>query len=592
MTQRSRSQPLDTPVPSSTSQPRSVPQKRGRTGLEKCLLTVLLILTIGLLCFLSFLLFQSTNGPERIKTTIPKLGEFSQLTESKAKFLAQNKGLYGYNGRIDHIAATQLPHMKDQTYADYAGSGVYQKRQIEAVMKNLESNLYGNAHSINPSAKNSDHTIQEARNAVLKWFNADPKEYTVIFTPGTTGAIKIVGETFPWSTESTFLYTRSNHNSVLGVREYALDKGATFECIDLDSLKSEFDVRSSQGLPKSGGTDETNHLFAFPAECNYSGEKYPLDLIEKFKNGSLGMKKGKYYVLLDAAAFVPTSKLDLSKYKPDFVTISFYKMFGYPSGLGALIAKNSAANILHKSFFSGGTVSLSIADDDFIQWMPEMCSRFEDGTLPFLNIAALKYGFDALLSTQSDEWPTNGGDPSWEDVKKTMDGITAHTFALQDYFYRELSSATHENGKPMAEFYGHHDRHNIREQGPILNFNMLDASGKYFGFFEISALAAKKGLNIRTGCSCNPGACYDYLNVPTTLIKDTVAHIHHNSCGERLDIVSGHPIGSIRVSLGYLTTFEDVEKLKTFFIDTLRNKTDQQFLDEQQLQTRMGDDPL
>lgn len=33
------------------------------------------------------------------------------------------------------------------------------------------------------------------------------------------------------------------------------------------------------------------------------------------------------------SAFVPTNRLDLSKYKPDFVTMSFYKMFGFPTGL-------------------------------------------------------------------------------------------------------------------------------------------------------------------------------------------------------------------------------------------------------------------
>lgn len=37
-------------------------------------------------------------------------------------------------------------------------------------------------------------------------------------------------------------------------------------------------------------------------------------------------------VLLDAAAYIPTNRLDLSVVKPDFVTMSFYKVFGYPTG--------------------------------------------------------------------------------------------------------------------------------------------------------------------------------------------------------------------------------------------------------------------
>lgn len=108
-------------------------------------------------------------------------------------------------------------------------------------MKNdLETNLYGNTHSINPSAHKSDLVISEMRRKVLSWFNADPNKYTLIFTSGTTGGLKIVGETFPWSKNSEYVYSRANHNSVLGIREYALDKGAKFKCIDMKELDDVF----------------------------------------------------------------------------------------------------------------------------------------------------------------------------------------------------------------------------------------------------------------------------------------------------------------------------------------------------------------
>lgn len=55
---------------------------------------------------------------------------------------------------------------------------------------------------------------------VLSFFNASPGEYNCIFTSGATSALKLVGETFPWSSKSTYMYTMENHNSVLGIREY------------------------------------------------------------------------------------------------------------------------------------------------------------------------------------------------------------------------------------------------------------------------------------------------------------------------------------------------------------------------------------
>lgn len=47
-------------------------------------------------------------------------------------------------------------------------------------------------------------SVSQARLLVLRHFNADPAEYQVVFTRSATGAIKMVGETFPWSSGSAF----------------------------------------------------------------------------------------------------------------------------------------------------------------------------------------------------------------------------------------------------------------------------------------------------------------------------------------------------------------------------------------------------
>ena len=65
------------------------------------------------------------------------------------------------------------------------------------------------------------------------------------------------------------------------------------------------------------GAAGKNNLFAYPAQSNFSSVLHPLEWIERaHANG--------WDVLLDAAAFAPTNPLDLSKYKPDFVPLSFY----------------------------------------------------------------------------------------------------------------------------------------------------------------------------------------------------------------------------------------------------------------------------
>ena len=81
--------------------------------------------------------------------------------------------------------------------------------------------------------------------------------------------------------------------------------------------------------------EDVNHLFIFPAECNFSGTRMDLKTCERWRNGEAwpAEKKeefgtGKWRVCIDAAKYCSTKRLDLSAVKPDFVTISFYKLFG------------------------------------------------------------------------------------------------------------------------------------------------------------------------------------------------------------------------------------------------------------------------
>ncbi|CAM9500010.1 unnamed protein product [Ectocarpus fasciculatus] len=144
----------------------------------------------------------------------------------------------------------------------------------------------------------------------------------------------------------------------------------------------------------------------------------------------------RWWVLLDAAKFAGTASLDLSKVEADFVCLSFYKMFGYPTGLGALIVRESAARVLRKVYFGGGTVAAALAGDPFRHLRPETERRLTDGTENFLGVLALEAGFGALSGV--------GG----------MQAIAAHTLSLARYLHAQLSSLRHASGEPVLRFFG------------------------------------------------------------------------------------------------------------------------------------------
>ena len=65
----------------------------------------------------------------------------------------------------------------------------------------------------------------EAREAVLTFFNA-PAGYTVIFTANASAALKLVGESYPFRPGGSFILGADSHNSVNGIRTFALQGGA------------------------------------------------------------------------------------------------------------------------------------------------------------------------------------------------------------------------------------------------------------------------------------------------------------------------------------------------------------------------------
>ena len=237
-----------------------------------------------------------------------------------------------------------------EVYLDYTGGNLYPESLIDTHHEWLKNNTFGNPHSINPTSERSSKWIEETREAVLKFFNA--RDYHCIFTQNASGALKIVGESYPFDENSQFLLTADNHNSVNGIRQYCLNKGGQFHYVPMnpDDLSIDHNrlLNDLSSAPK-----DINKLFAYPAQSNVSGVKHSLSWIQTAHDHG-------WDVLLDAAAFVPTSVLDLQTVQPDFVSVSFYKIFGYPTGLGCLLVHNSKFDKLQKQWFAGGTVKLYV----------------------------------------------------------------------------------------------------------------------------------------------------------------------------------------------------------------------------------------
>ncbi|XP_014977331.3 molybdenum cofactor sulfurase isoform X2 [Macaca mulatta] len=441
-----------------------------------------------------------------------ELPAFAGSRDTSAPRLAYG---YGYGpGSLRELRAREFGRLAGTVYLDHAGATLFSQSQLESFTNDLMENTYGNPHSQNISSKLTYDTVEQVRYRILAHFHTTAEDYTVIFTSGSTAALKLVAEAFPWvsqgpeSSGSQFCYLTDSHTSVVGMRNVTMAINVTSTPVRPEDLWS----AEERGASVSDPDCQLPHLFCYPAQSNFSGVRYPLSWIEEVKSGRLHpvSTPGKWFVLLDAASYVSTSPLDLSAHQADFVPISFYKIFGFPTGLGALLVHNRAAPLLRKTYFGGGTASAYLAGEDFYIPRPSVAQRFEDGTISFLDVIALKHGFDTL------ERLTGG-----------MENIKQHTFTLAQYTYVALSSLRYPNGAAVVRIYSDSEFSSPEVQGPIINFNVLDDKGNIIGYSQ-------------------------------------AGHV----CGDNMDLIDGQPTGSVRISFGYMSTLDDVQAFLRFIIDT------------------------
>jgi molybdenum cofactor sulfurtransferase len=416
-----------------------------------------------------------------------------------------------------------------QVYLDFTGAGLYAESQVRAHTEFLCRGVFGNPHSRNPTSQAATQLCEAARVRVLEYFNADPELYEVVFTLNASGALKLVGEAYPWEPGGRFLLTADNHNSVNGLREFALAHGAD---VRYAPLGDELRLRGVEEHLAEADRGKHN-LFAFPAQSNFSGVKHPLELIET------AQRQG-WHVLLDAAAYVPTNRLDLREHAPDFVCVSFYKMFGFPTGVGVLLARRNALGELHRPWFAGGTVRF-VSAQNRVHLQHVTGRAFEDGTLNYLGIAAVPAGLDFM-----DEI---GIGP-----------INAHVMRLTARLLDELRALRHANGAPMVRIYG---PRGMEMRGGTVAFNLLDPGGELVDFRMVEQRANDAGISLRTGFFCNPGAAEFAFEYPDEDAFRCIKTLTPETFNIQVfsDCMTDHAVGAIRVSLGIASVQADIDRL-------------------------------
>jgi selenocysteine lyase/cysteine desulfurase len=454
-------------------------------------------------------------------------------------FLEAHPG-YTSTSRLDEVRARDYERLDrlGHVYLDYTGGGLYSLDQIRRHHELLREGVYGNPHSDNPTSIASSALVDEARAAVLRFFSADSREYGVIFTQNASGALKLVGESYPFQPRGRFLLTFDNHNSVNGIREFARNQGASVHYLPVLTPELRVDGEAVAEALRARAPGVPN-LFAYPAQSNFSGVQHPLEWV------SWAHELG-WHVILDSAAFAPTNRLDLSAVHPDFVPLSFYKMFGYPTGIGALIYRHQALDALRRPWFAGGTITVASVQGEGWHHLAPGHAGFEDGTVDYLGLPAVTIGLEHLAAIG-------------------VDVIHERVMALTGWLVEQLASLAHADGSPLARVFGPTD---LTRRGGTIAFYLVAPDGRPYDVRTAEALASRAGISLRTGCFCNPGDG----EVAHGITRDDMAKcfvgtctpVSFEDCAETLRASTGKAPNTMRASLGLASNFADAHALVRF----------------------------
>jgi len=426
----------------------------------------------------------------------------------------------------------QFPYLETgRIYLDWTGAAQPPASLIRWQFDRDMGRMLGNPHSPHEASVAASEDVLEARHAVLDYFRADEAEYDVIFTSGATAAIKLLHHVMWMGGE--LLLTADNHNSMHGMRAKVLEGGGKVRYAPLNPDLS-IDGGALEHLLSHPVSTRGPRILGFPSKSNYSGHLHSLNWV------TYAQERG-WRVIVDAAAHVANHRLDLSVVKPDFVPVSFYKMFGTPTGLGCLLIRKSAYRDMHKVHFAGGAIVLvSVADPSFHVSEPASPALYEDGTIDFRGIPAVTEGLrfrDAL----------------------DKDGLAEHATQLGTWLHGELSSMEVGDGRPLV--YSPSDTDIV-----MLN---LEHEGVVIPPWEYEAAAKDAGFMVRLGCVCNPGANECNLGYG---IDDFRALERLGTDARRQDLTvwklqeaaGNQAVGGVRASMGYMNTQADVEAFAEF----------------------------
>lgn len=402
---------------------------------------------------------------------------------------------------------------KKTTYINFDNAASTPSMKPVQVAVNNFLNFYSSVHrGTGFKSQLSTQVYEDAREIVLDFVGASPREHTCIFGKNTTEAINKLANRFPFTPERNVVITSAmeHHSNDLPWRN-----AARVVHVDLTPDgrldEADFDRKLSQYA-------DSVALVSITGASNVTGFLNPIHRIAE-KTHQVGG-----HICVDAAQLAPHRKIDMKSLDDpghlDFLTISAHKMYA-PFGTGALIGRLDVFSEGMPDLVGGGTVQIVTLEDVIWAGSPD---RDEAGSPNVVGAVALAAAINAL-------------------EKIGMDNVAHHEAQLTSYTLSKLSKLD------GIEIYGDSNPETATDRLGVIPVNLKGISH----FLAASILGHEFGIGVRNGCFC----AHPYLLHLLGLSKDEADQV-------RDQIIRGHRVGMpglVRISFGLYNTTDEIDSL-------------------------------
>ncbi len=357
------------------------------------------------------------------------------------------------------------------------------------------------------------YAYEKAREEILNFVGADPREHVCIFGKNTTEAINKLARRFPFTRErNVVLVTSMEHHSNDLPWRAAAGKVVHVQVLADGRLdEADFDRKLAQYKDHLA-------LISISGASNVTGYINPAHRLAE-KAHAVGAE-----VMVDCAQLAPHRQVVMGDPAApdhfDYVSLSAHKMYA-PFGSGALVGRRATFEQGEPDMRGGGQVEIVTLER--VEWSepPEREEAGSPNTVGAIAMAAAVAQLQAIGMPQ----------------------VAAHEAELTAYTLEKL------NRIPQIEIYGDRDPSQAASRLGVVPINIQGMSH----FLVAAILGHEFGIGVRNGCFCAHPYLLQLMGIDprsATYVREAILE------NDRRQVP-----GMVRISFGLYNTCSDVDRL-------------------------------